>query len=225
MSHPVPITDASRGVGLAIAQAYQAAGDRVVITCRSRSAPAGFPSVSCDTTQPDEVSAAFTRIEEQHGTVEVLVSNAGITRDKMLLTMTQDNFTSVLDTNLTGPYRVTKLPARRMLRRREGRILFISSASAIYGHAGQSDDTASKACLSSFARSLGARARASRGHAERPLPRSDGHGDGGTGRRGTAGPAGPPEGDRASCTVPHLAEAAYITGQALALDGGTSMGH
>ncbi|GHH79043.1 hypothetical protein GCM10018781_56160 [Kitasatospora indigofera] len=84
MSRPVLVTDAGLGNGLAIAQAYQAAGARVVITCRSRSAPVGFPSVPCDITQPDEVSAAFTRIEEQHGPVDVLLS-AGITRDKLML--------------------------------------------------------------------------------------------------------------------------------------------
>ncbi len=234
MSRSVLITGASRGIGLAIAQAYQAVGDRVAITYRSTPPPDGFLSVPCDITHPDEVNAAFAAIEEQHGPVEVLVSNAGITRDKLLLTMTEDDFTSVLDTNLTGAYRVAKLAARRMIRRREGRILFISSASALYGQAGQSNYTASKAGLIGFARSL-ARELAPRGITVNTLS---------PGLTDTAMlnaldaekvevlasqvPLGrlahPDEIARAALFLTSP-EAAYITGQVLAVDGGASMGH
>ncbi|MFJ1936896.1 3-oxoacyl-ACP reductase FabG [Kitasatospora sp. NPDC088160] len=234
MSRSVLVTGASRGIGLAIAQAYHAAGDRVAITYRSTPAPDGFLSVPCDITQPNHIETAFAAVEEQHGPVEVLVSNAGITRDKLLLTMSEDDFTSVLDTNLTGAYRVAKLAARRMIRRREGRILFISSASALYGQAGQSNYTASKAGLIGFARSL-ARELAPRGITVNTL--SPGLTD--TAMLNTLG-AEKVEGLAAQVPLGRLArpeeiaraalfltspDAGYITGQVLAVDGGVSMGH
>ncbi|MGY0466725.1 SDR family oxidoreductase [Kitasatospora sp. cg17-2] len=234
MNRSVRITGAGRGTGLAIARAHQEAGDRVAITYRSTPAPAGFLSLPCDITRPDEVSGVFAAIEEQHGPVEVLVSNAGITRDKLLLTMSEDDFTSVLDTNLTGAYRVAKLAARRMIRRREGRILFVSSASALHGQAGQSNYTASKAGLIGFARSL-ARELAPRGVTVNTL--SPGLTD--TAMLNTLG-AEMVEGLAAQVPLGRLAhpdeiaraalfltspEAAYITGQVLAVDGGASMGH
>ncbi|MEV7189780.1 SDR family oxidoreductase [Kitasatospora sp. NPDC093102] len=154
MRRSVLITGASRGIGRARAKVYQAGGDRIAITYHSASAPDGFLSVPCDITQPDGVGATFATIEEQHGPVEVLVSNDGSTRDKLLLALSEDGFTSVLETSLTDAYRVAKLATCRMIRLREGRILFISSTSALYGQVGPSGYTASKTGLIGFARSL-----------------------------------------------------------------------
>ncbi|WP_042432447.1 beta-ketoacyl-ACP reductase [Streptacidiphilus anmyonensis] len=153
MSRSVLVTGGNKGIGLAIAQAFAEAGDRVAVTYRS-DPPEGFLSVRCDVSDPDQVDQAFTEVEQAHGPVEVLVANAGMTRDQLLLRMSEQDFTSVLDTNLTGVFRVVKRASRGMLRARRGRIVIISSAVALRGEVGQANYAASKAGLIGFARSL-----------------------------------------------------------------------
>jgi 3-oxoacyl-[acyl-carrier protein] reductase len=150
----VLVTGGNRGIGRAIAEAFRVAGDDVAITYRSGEPPEGFLAVRCDITDADAVEAAFTEIEEKHGPVEVLVANAGITRDTLLLRMSDDDWSSVLETNLTGTFRVTKRAAKGMLRLRRGRIILISSVVALLGSAGQVNYAASKAGLVGMARSL-----------------------------------------------------------------------
>jgi 3-oxoacyl-[acyl-carrier protein] reductase len=150
----VLVTGGNRGIGRAIAQAFLAAGDRVAVTTRSGGAPEGALDVRCDVTDPAQVDAAFATIEEAHGPVEVLVANAGITSDTLLLRMSEDDWASVLDTNLTGSFRLAKRAAKGMLRLRRGRIVFISSVVGLLGSAGQVNYAASKAGLVGMARSI-----------------------------------------------------------------------
>lgn len=150
----VLVTGGNRGIGRAIAESFRAAGDDVAITYRSGEPPEGFLAVRCDITDKDAVEAAFAEIEEKQGPVEVLVANAGITRDTLLLRMTDEDWSAVLDTNLTGTFRVTKRAAKGMLRLRRGRIILISSVVALLGSAGQVNYAASKAGLVGMARSL-----------------------------------------------------------------------
>jgi len=158
MSRVVLVTGGAKGIGLACARAFADGGDRVAITYRSgppEGADAeGLLCVPCDVTDPEQVDAAFTAIEEQLGPVEVLVANAGITQDMLVLRMNDDAFTSVLDTNLTGGFRVAKRAVTKMMRARVGRIVFISSVVAATGQAGQANYAASKAGLVGLARSL-----------------------------------------------------------------------
>jgi 3-oxoacyl-[acyl-carrier protein] reductase len=150
----VLVTGGNRGIGRAIAEAYLATGDRVAVTTRSGGAPDGALDVRCDITDADAVDAAFREIEEAHGPVEVLVANAGITADTLLLRMSDDDWSSVIDTNLTGSFRLAKRAAKGMLRLRRGRIVFISSVVGLLGSAGQVNYAASKAGLVGMARSL-----------------------------------------------------------------------
>jgi len=150
----VLVTGGNRGIGRAIAQAFLDAGDQVAITYRSGEPPEGFLAVRCDVTDPAAVESAFTEIEESHGPVEVLVANAGITRDTLLLRMSEDDWSAVIDTNLTGTFRVAKRAAKGMLRLRRGRIVLISSVVGLLGSAGQVNYAASKAGLVGMARSL-----------------------------------------------------------------------
>ncbi|GAB2453189.1 3-oxoacyl-[acyl-carrier-protein] reductase [Nocardioides hungaricus] len=150
----VLVTGGNRGIGRAIAQAYVANGDRVAVTTRSGGAPDGALDVRCDITDAEQVEAAFATIEEAHGPVEVLVANAGITADTLLLRMSDDDWSSVLDTNLTGSFRLAKRAAKGMLRLRRGRIVFISSVVGLLGSAGQVNYAASKAGLVGMARSI-----------------------------------------------------------------------
>jgi 3-oxoacyl-[acyl-carrier protein] reductase len=150
----VLVTGGNRGIGRAIAEAYLATGDRVAVTTRSGGAPDGALDVRCDITDADAVDAAFKEIEEAHGPVEVLVANAGITADTLLLRMSDDDWSSVIDTNLTGSFRLAKRAAKGMLRLRRGRIVFISSVVGLLGSAGQVNYAASKAGLVGMARSL-----------------------------------------------------------------------
>src|SRR6478672_615265 len=129
----VLVTGGNRGIGLAVAQAFAANGDRVAITHRGSGAPDGLFGVKCDVTSSDEVDAAFKSVEDELGTVEVLVANAGITDDSLLLRMTEDSFQRVLDANLTGAYLVAQRAAKGMLRARKGRLIFISSVVALVG--------------------------------------------------------------------------------------------
>lgn len=154
MTRTVLVTGGNRGIGLAIAQAFAGQGDRVAVTHRGSGAPDGLFGVNCDITDSAAVDAAFTSIEAELGPVEVLVANAGITDDTLLLRMSEDQFTRVLDTNLTGAFRCAKRAATRMLRARWGRMIFISSVVGLYGGPGQVNYAASKAGLVGLARSI-----------------------------------------------------------------------
>jgi len=154
VSRSVLVTGGNRGIGLAIAQAFAAQGDRVAVTHRGSGAPDGLLGVRCDVTDTEQVAAAFAEIQEAHGAVEVLVSNAGITDDTLLLRMSEDQFTRVLDANLTAAYRVAAKAARGMLKARWGRMVFVSSVVGLSGGAGQANYAASKAGLVGFARSI-----------------------------------------------------------------------
>ena len=150
----VLVTGGNRGIGRAIAEAFLANGDRVAVTTRSGGAPEGALDVRCDITDPVAVDAAFSKVEQEHGPVEVLVANAGITADTLVLRMSDDDWSSVIDTNLTGSFRLAKRAAKGMLRLRRGRIVFISSVVGLLGSAGQVNYAASKAGLVGMARSL-----------------------------------------------------------------------
>jgi 3-oxoacyl-[acyl-carrier protein] reductase len=150
----VLVTGGNRGIGRAIAQAFLDAGDQVAVTYRSGEPPEGFLGVKCDVTDADQVEAAFTEIEEKQGPVEVLVANAGITRDTLLLRMSDDDWSAVIETNLTGSFRVVKRAAKGMLRLRRGRIVFISSVVGLLGSAGQVNYAASKSAMVGMARSI-----------------------------------------------------------------------
>jgi len=154
VSRSVLVTGGNRGIGLAIARRLAAAGDAVTVTSRSGQPIEGLSVVRCDVTDNAQVDEAFTKIEAAQGPVEVLVANAGITRDNLLVLMSEDDFTALLDTNLTGAFRVAKRAARRMIRMRRGRIILISSVVGMLGSGGQVNYAASKAGLVGLARSL-----------------------------------------------------------------------
>lgn len=150
----VLVTGGNRGIGYAIAQEFIAQGHRVAVTARSGEGPAGSLTVKADVTDSESIDAAFTAIEAEFGPVEILVANAGITRDTLLLRMTEDDFTSVIDTNLTGAFRVIKRASKGMLKARYGRIVLVSSVVGLLGSAGQVNYAASKSGLVGIARSL-----------------------------------------------------------------------
>ena len=150
----VLVTGGNRGIGRAIADAFVANGDRVAVTYRSGEPPEGVLAVTCDVTDATSVEDAFTEVEAAHGPVEILVANAGITHDTLVLRMSEDDWSSVIDTNLTGSFRVAKRAAKGMLRLRRGRLIFISSVVGLLGSAGQVNYAASKAGLVGMARSL-----------------------------------------------------------------------
>ena len=154
MARTVLVTGGNRGIGLAIAQAFAKQGDRVAVTHRGTGAPEGLLGVTCDITDPAAVDAAFDTVEAELGPVEVLVANAGITEDTLLMRMSEDQFTKVLDTNLTGSWRCARRAATKMVRGRWGRMIFISSVVGLYGGAGQVNYAASKAGLVGMARSI-----------------------------------------------------------------------
>jgi len=231
------VTGGSRGIGLAIAQSLAAAGHRVAVTYNSTPPAAaeelGLLAVQADVTSPDALDAAFSAVEEQLGPVEILVANAGITRDSLVLRMSDDDFTSVIETNLTGTYRACKRAIRNMMRGRWGRIVLISSIVGLGGQAGQANYAASKAGLIGLGRSL-AKEFASRNVTVNivapgpidtdmlaaltedqhklivdmvPLQR-----------------VGAPDEVAAAVTFLSSEEAGYITGTVLPVDGGLSMG-
>ncbi len=234
MSRSVLVTGGNRGIGLAIARAFADAGDKVAITYRSGEPPAGFLAVKCDITDPEQVEQAYKEIEEKQGAVEVLVANAGVTRDQLLLRMSEEDFTSVVDTNLTGTFRVVKRASKGMLRARKGRVVLISSVVGLMGSPGQANYAASKAGLVGFARSL-ARELGSRnitvnvvapGFVDTDMTRvlTDEQ------RAGIVGnvPLGryaQPEEIAASVRFLASEDAAYITGAVIPVDGGMGMGH
>lgn len=154
MSRAVLVTGGNRGIGLAIARRFQHAGDRVAVTYRTAPPPDGVPGIACDVTDPVEVDRAITEFENLHGGVEVLVANAGIAVDKLILGMSEEDFRSVLDTNLMGVFRMAKRVSRGMVRSKWGRMIFISSVAGHLGAPGQTNYAATKAGLVGFARSL-----------------------------------------------------------------------
>jgi 3-oxoacyl-[acyl-carrier protein] reductase len=234
LSRSVLVTGGNRGIGLAIARAFAEAGDKVAVTYRSGEPPEGLFGVKCDITDAAQVDRAFTEVEAQHGPVEVLVANAGVTKDTLLLRMTEEDFTSVVDTNLTGAFRVVKRASKLMMRARKGRVVLISSVVGLSGSPGQANYSASKAGLVGFARSL-ARELGPRnitvnvvapGFVDTDMTAvlSD--------ERRADIVAGVPLGRYAepveiASTVRFLAsdEAAYITGAVIPVDGGLGMGH
>ena len=232
------VTGGNRGIGLAIARAFAKQGDRVAVTHRGRGVPDRlvpelFP-VRCDVTDCAAIEAAFAEAEQAHGPVEVLVSNAGITDDTLLLRMTEEQFSRVLDTNLTGAYRVARRAAKSMLRIRRGRMVFISSVVALSGAAGQVNYAASKAGLIGIARSI-ARELGSRSitanvvapgyiNTEMTAEVSQARREEILGSIPLRRQASPEE---VAAVVTFLASdaAGYITGVVLPVDGGLGMGH
>ncbi len=154
MARTVLVTGGNRGIGLAIAQEFAKQGHRVAVTHRGSGVADGLVGVTCDITDVDAVDAAFTTVENELGPVEVLVANAGVTDDTLLMRMSEDQFTKVLDTNLTGAWRCARRAATRMVRGRWGRMIFISSVVGLYGSPGQVNYAASKAGLVGMARSI-----------------------------------------------------------------------
>ncbi|GLJ78845.1 3-oxoacyl-ACP reductase FabG [Microbacterium imperiale] len=153
-SRVVLITGGNRGIGRAIAERFVADGHRVAVTARSGEGPEGTLTVRADVTDASSLDAAFTQVEAELGPVEVVVANAGITKDTLLLRMTEDDFDSVVSTNLGGAFRVVKRASKGMLRAKWGRVILISSVVGLFGSAGQINYSSSKAALVGFARSL-----------------------------------------------------------------------
>lgn len=150
----VLVTGGNRGIGRAIAQSFLDAGHRVAITSRDGSGPEGALAVAADVTDSASIDAAFTTVEAELGPVEVVVANAGITRDTLLMRMSEQDFSEVVDTNLTGAFRVAQRASKGMLRAKWGRVVLISSVVGLYGGPGQVNYSASKAGLVGIARSI-----------------------------------------------------------------------
>ncbi|MFL6178971.1 MAG: beta-ketoacyl-ACP reductase [Actinomycetes bacterium] len=234
MARSVLVTGGNRGIGWQVAQAFVQLGDDVAITYRSGEPPDGVFAVRADVTDPESLDAAFDQVEAHQGPVEVLVANAGITKDTLLLRMSDDDFESVVQTNLVGAFRVAKRSAKGMLRLKRGRLIFISSVVALLGSAGQTNYAAAKAGMIGFARSA-ARELGSRGitanvvapgfvDTDMTSALSDDQRDKilgqiPLGRYATT--------DEVAGVVTFLASdaAAYITGAVIPVDGGLGMGH
>lgn len=230
----VLITGGSKGIGLATARAFAALGDNVAVTYNSSPPPGEFFAVKCDVTNAADVDAAFAAVEEKFGPVGVLVSNAGITRDGLLLRMSESDFADVVDANLTAAYRVCKRAAQGMIRARTGRIILVSSVVAMLGSAGQANYAASKAGLIGLARSL-ARELGSRNvcvNVVAPGPVDTDMtavlGDKRMEELRAAVPLGrTAQPNEIADVIAFLASpsAAYITGALIPVDGGLGMGH
>ena len=236
MSEPrsVLVTGANRGIGRAIAERFVAAGDKVATIYRTGELPDGVLGVVGDVRDTASVDAAFTAIEAAHGPVEVLVANAGVTRDQLLLRMTDEDFEQVLDVNVTGSFRCVRRASKGMIRLRRGRIIFITSVVGLYGSAGQVNYAASKSALVGMARSI-TRELGGRGitanlvapgfvdtamTADLPAERQAAY--------KAAIPAGRfAQTDEVAGVVLFLAsdDAAYINGAVIPVDGGLGMGH
>jgi 3-oxoacyl-[acyl-carrier protein] reductase len=231
----VLVTGGSRGIGLACARRFEALGDRVAVTYHSSSPPDGLFAVRCDVTSTDDVDAAFAAVEAHFGgPVEVLVSNAGVTRDGLLLRMAEEDFTGVVDANLTAAFRVVKRAARGMVKARSGRIVLMSSVVGLLGSAGQANYAASKAGLVGFARSiareLGSRSITVNVVAPGPVATdmTAALGDDRLAALTSMVPLGRmADPDEIAGVVAFLASAdgAYITGAVVPVDGGLGMGH
>ena len=234
MTKSVLVTGGNRGIGLAIARAFVANGDKVTVTHRTSDPPDGVHGVRCDVTDPQQVEDLFDAVEHHQGPVEVLVANAGITRDMLLLRMSEEDWADVIDTNLTSAYRLAKRAAKGMLRMRKGRMVFVSSVVGLTGSAGQVNYAASKAGLVGLARSV-ARELGSRSitanvvapgfvetdmTAALPAERRDEL----LGQIPLGRYASPEE---VAGVVTWLASdaAAYVTGAVIPVDGGLGMGH
>ena len=150
----VIVTGGNRGIGRAIAEEFVAAGHRVAVTARSGEGPEGTLTVRADVTDAASIDAAFTEVEAAYGPIEVVVANAGVTRDMLLMRMSEDDFTDVIDTNLTGAFRVVKRASKGMMKARFGRIILVSSVVGMLGSAGQVNYAASKSGLIGLARSV-----------------------------------------------------------------------
>ncbi|GAA2677627.1 MULTISPECIES: beta-ketoacyl-ACP reductase [Nonomuraea] len=231
MARSVLVTGGNRGIGLAIARELAAAGDNVAVTYRSGEPPEGLFGVRCDVTSSDDVEAAFAKVEAEQGPVEVLVSNAGITKDTLLAMMKEETFTDVIDANLTGAYRVAKRAIRPMMKLKRGRIILISSVVGLSGQAGQSNYAASKAGLVGFGRSL-AREYGSRGITVNVVAPGFVKTDMTAELDSEAIVKNIPLGRQAvpaeiARVVRFLAsdDASYITGAVIPVDGGLGMGH
>ncbi len=228
------ITGGNRGIGRSIAEAFLAAGYRVAVTARSGEGPEGSLTVRADVTDPASIDEAFSAVEAQLGPVEIVVANAGVTRDTLLLRMSDEDFTTVLDTNLTGAFRVVKRASKGMLKARFGRVILISSVVGLLGSAGQINYAASKSGLVGIARSL-TRELGSRGitanvvapgfietdmTAELPPEQQEAYL-----KQIPAGRFASPE--EVANVVVWLAgeDAGYISGAVVPVDGGLGMGH
>jgi 3-oxoacyl-[acyl-carrier protein] reductase len=234
VARTVLVTGGNRGIGLAIAQAFAKQSDRVAVTHRGSGAPEGLFGVACDITEPEAVDAAFTTIEAELGPVEVLVANAGMTDDTLLMRMSEEQFSRVIDTNLTGAWRCAKRASTKMLRARWGRMIFISSVVAHAGGAGQVNYAASKAGMVGIARSitreLGSRNITANvvapGFVETDMTAV--LSDELRAKYLASIPAGrfaQPDEVAAACTWLASDAAGYVTGAVIPVDGGVGMGH
>lgn len=230
----VLVTGGSRGIGRAIAESFVAAGDKVAVTSRAGGGPEGTLDLVCDVTDAAALDQTFARIEEEHGPVEVLVANAGVTRDTLLLRMSDEDWAGVVETNLTGSFRLARRAARGMLRARSGRIIFISSVVGLLGSAGQVNYAASKAGLVGMARSLtrelGSRSITANvvapGFVETEM--TDALSEGQRAAIRDRVPLGrPASAAEVASAVMWLASegGAYISGAVIPVDGGLGMGH
>ena len=234
MSRVVLVTGGSRGIGLATAKRFAELGDKVAVTYNSTPPSGDFVAVQCDVTKQVDVDRAFDEIEAQLGPVEVLVSNAGVTKDGLLLRMKENDFAEVIDANLTGAFRVCKRATQSMLRARKGRMILVSSVVGLLGQAGQANYAASKAGLVGFARSL-ARELGSRsitvnvvapGPVDTDMTRTLGEEKLKVfAELVPLGRIASPEEIAGVIAFLASADAAYITGAVIPVDGGLGMGH